>query len=154
MKTRTYKPADRQYRRGQDAKHDGMRGFAMMDVAFGAAILGIVVMGTLQIFSFGQRQITTRIQERSAYDLARMRVEEVIAQGITTAVARTDSNLTVTGEMPATRVTTITWIDDPADSTGAGDMDGPNDFKEVVVNINYGPDGATKTVTLTTVLVP
>ncbi len=141
-------------REERSSTHAGMRGFAMMDVAFGAAILGIVVMGTLHIFSFGQRQIAKRVAERSAYDLVRMRVEEVIAQGIDNAATRTDSNLYVTGKMPATRTTTITWIDDPADSTGADDPDGPEDFKEVVVNVAYGPYGSTKTVSLTTVLIP
>ena len=140
--------------RRRRSSHAGMRGFAMMDVAFGAAILGIIVMGTLQTFEFGQRQITRRVQERSAYDLARMRIEEVIAEGFDYAVARTDSGLTVTGGIPATRTTTLTWIDDPADLLGVNDPDGPEDFKDVQVDVDYGPTGMTKTVTLHTVLIP
>lgn len=129
----------------------GLRGFAMMDVVLGAAILGIVVVGTMQIFEFGHRQILMRAQERSAQDHAQNRIEEVIADGYADAVARVDTGLVVYGGYTATRTTTVTFIDDPADGLGADDPDGTEDFKEVQVEVTYG-DG--KSVTLKTTVVP
>jgi hypothetical protein len=131
-----------------------MRGFAILDVTFGAAILGIVVMGTLQVFEFGQRQISTRVAERSAYDLARTRIEEVVADGYDDALARVDSNLTVYGGLPAVRTTTVTFIDDPVDSLGASDPDGIEDYKSIEVQVDYGPDNNQKSVTLETIMIP
>lgn len=134
------------YRRG----HASVRGFAMMDVITGAAILGIVVVGTMYFFSFGQRQIQARARERAAYDLARNRLEEIVAIGYNRTGARGDSGLKVYGNVPAVRRTTVSYVDDPADSLGAKDQDGNLDYKDVVITVQY----LNKTVTLQTYLYP
>lgn len=108
-----------------------------MDVITGAAILGIVVVGTMYFFSYGQRQIQSRARERAAYDLARNRIEEIVAAGYSKALARVDSGLVVYGGIPAVRKTTVTYIDDPADSLGVKDADGNLDYKDIAVEVEY-----------------
>lgn len=154
MRTHRETHTARTARPDRSTKDAGMRGFAMMDVAFGAALLGIIVLGTLQIFEFGQQQISRRLQERSAYDMARTRMEEIVADTYAHAVSRVDSGLVLSGNIPATRTTTVTMIDDAADGLGAADADGQGDFKEVQVDVAYGPNDNTKTVALSSVLVP
>ena len=128
----------------------GVRGFAMIDVITGAAILGIVVVGTMYFFSYGQRQIQARARERAAYDHARNRIEEIVAAGYTKALDRVDSGLTVYGGVAAVRTTTVSYVDDPADSLGALDEDGNLDYKDIQIEVKY----LNKTVTLQAFMYP
>lgn len=127
----------------------GVRGFALLDVLMATVILGIIVVGTMQLFTFGQSRIVSLSQGRGAYDLARYEIEKVIADGYVDAIAKTDTSLTVDG-VPATRTTTITFVDDPADNTGAQDTTGTQDYKLIKVDVTYG----NQTVTLRTLLAP
>lgn len=126
------------------------RGFAMIDVITGAAILGIVVVGTMYFFSYGQRQIQARARERGAYDLARNRIEEIVAAGYNKALDRVDSGLVVYGDISAVRKTTVSYVDDPADSLGALDEDGNLDYKDIQIEVQY----LNKTVTLQAFMYP
>lgn len=113
-----------------------MRGFALMDVATGAAIMGIVVVGTMFFFSYGQKQIQGNARERAAYDLLHNRVEELVAAGYDKAVARTDTGL-VAYNVDASRITSVSFVDDPADSLGVADADGNLDYKDIQVDVTY-----------------
>lgn len=133
-----------------DAMRREEKGFTILDVIIGAAILGFVVVGTMQFFAYGQVRIRERAEERSAYDLARTRIEEVLASHYDAVVSRVDSGLTVYGGVAAVRTTTVTFVDDPTDSLGASDADGPEDFKNVQVDVGYRD----KTVMLQTFVLP
>ena len=131
-------------------RHDEA-GFVMVEAALGAVVLGIMIVGMLQIFSFAELQVTNRFQEMSAYNMARSRLEEVIGEGSANAVAKIDSGLTVYGDVPAIRTTTVSFIDDPADGLGAADADGPQDIKQVDIVVTYANG---KTVALKANLIP
>lgn len=127
----------------------GVRGFALLDVLMASMILGMVVVGTMQFFTFGQSQITSLVSDQEGYDLAQIRMEEVVADGYADAIAKTETGLMVNG-VPATRTTTITFVDDPADSLGGADVNGTQDYKIIKVDVTYGD----RTVTLRTLLAP
>lgn len=135
--------------RDRSSPQASVRGFAMLDTLMAAALLGVVMIGTMQFFSFGQSQISSLARERAAYDLARSRIEEMIADGYANSVSKTETGLKVEGQ-PATRTTTVTFVDDPADSSGGQDANGTQDYKSVMVDVTYG----THTVTLRTILTP
>ena len=94
VKTTHGSKTDRRYR----IPHDEA-GFTIVESMLGAVILGVVVVGMMEVFSFGERQIMNRAQEQSAYAIGRSRLEEVVGEGFANAVAKIDSGLTVYGDM-------------------------------------------------------
>lgn len=127
----------------------GVHGFALLDVLMASLLLGIVVIGTMQFFSYGQSRIASMGKEHDAYNLARSRMEEVISDGYVDAVGKVETGFTMNG-VAATRTTTITFVDDPADSLGAKDINGTQDLKLIRVDVTYGDQA----VTLRTLLAP
>lgn len=136
--------------RNRSAPRSGVRGFAMMEAMMAATMLGIVVMGTMQFFSYGQGRIATLSADRVAYDVARNEIEKMIARGYDSAVSSTDTTQTLYGSS-ITVETVVAYVDDPVDSLAGADADGPNDFKDVAVTVTYDED---KTATLHAVLTP
>lgn len=124
-------------------------GFALLDVLMASMILGMVVVGTMQFFTFGQSQITSLVGDQEAYDLARTRLEALVAAGYDDAIDQVETGLTV-NDQPATRTTTVTFVDDPADSLGGADVTGTQDYKLIRVDVTYGD----QTRTLRTLLAP
>jgi hypothetical protein len=127
-----------------------MGGFAVMEAMMAAAMLGIVVVGTMQFFTYGQTRMSSLSIDRSAFDVARNELEKIIARGYGSAVSKTDTSQTLFGE-PMTIQTVITYVDDAVDSLGGSDGDGTEDYKKVEVTVTYMVD---KTATLKTIVVP
>jgi type II secretory pathway pseudopilin PulG len=131
-------------------RRSGMRGFTMVEAMMAAAMLGIVVVGTMQFFSYGQSRMTSLAVDRAAYDVARNEIEKIIARGYGSATSQTDTTQTLFGE-PMTITTVVSYVDDPVDSLSTSDPDGPEDYKNVVVTVTYQD---TKTATLQALITP
>ena len=123
----------------------------MMEALMAAAMLGIVVVGTLQFFSFGQSRISGLAIDRAAFDVARSEIEKNIARGHDNVVAGYDTTQFLF-EDRLYITTTVTTIDDDADSLGASDSNGTDDYKKVSVSVAYMEQ--TKTANMHTLITP
>ena len=128
----------------------GVRGFAMMEALMASALLGVVVLGTMQFFSFGQSRITSLSLDRSAYDVVRNEMEKVVARGYADAVSKTDTTQTLFGAKIKV-TTTVIDVDDPVDLVGVLDVTGPEDYKKITVTVTYD---STSTVTMKNLIMP
>ena len=128
----------------------GQRGFAMMEALMASALIGIVVVGTMQFFSFGQSRITSLAVDRAAHDIARNEMEKVVAKGYANAVSTTDTTQTLFGGK-ITVTTTAIDVDDPVDLLGVADVTGPEDYLKVTVTVTYD---STRTVTMKNLIMP
>lgn len=136
---------------GRSSPRSGTAGFAMMEALMAAAMLGIVVVGTLQFFTFGQSRISELAIDRAAFDVARSEVEKNIARGHDNVVAGFDTTQFLFDDRIYI-TTTVTTIDDETDSLGASDSSGPADYKKVSVSVSYLEQS--KTANMSTLITP
>lgn len=115
-----------------------------------SALIGIVVVGTMQFFSFGQSRITSLAVDRAAYDIARNEMEKVVAKGYANARTMTDTTQSLSGGK-ITVTTTVTDVDDAVDLLGGLDVTGPEDYIKVTVAVTYD---STRTVTMKNLIMP
>jgi len=123
------------------------RGVTLLEVMVSIFLLGVVAVGTSQLFVFGMAQINVRGHERAALERAQQRIEELYVSEYDSVVAKTETNLPL-GNILGTRTTTVEAMDDSANGSGT------EDYRRVLVTVFWTERGRAESVALETVITP
>lgn len=124
----------------------------LVEVMVAILVFLIIMVGGLNYFVLPQTVIVRQEVKRLALSNALQKMESLAALSfaqLNSSLNESGTSLTL-GSVSASRQTTITEVDDPADGQGVFDGDGDLvDYKNVVVEISWN-DGNSQVITLST----
>ncbi len=139
------------------------RGMTMMDTVVGTALLLIVFMGVAAAFQLSVDVVTNNKARAGAIALGNERMEYVrslsysaigTSGGIPSGTIAQSETVTL-NNIPYTRRTTIEYVDDPGDGTGASDANSITvDYKSVRVDVAWASKQGTRHITTVTRIEP
>jgi prepilin-type N-terminal cleavage/methylation domain-containing protein len=116
------------------------RGFSLVEVVLATAIAVIAVVGLAYTFGIGRGLIGRYEIARTAMGVAQARIESFAALPTSqiTPGSMGAADFTYKGEVVGLERWDVNWKDEPFDSLGGQDLDGPQDLKLVTVSVSWG----------------
>ena len=131
----------------------GEGGVTLVEVLVSIVILSIVMLGGLQFFVVGAARVNREAHRRAAVGLVRARMEELVREPYDSVVSISESGLSL-DDIVCSRVTRVSYVDDPGDGLGADDSDDSLDYKEVTVVVLWTEGSRTDSLSMETVIAP
>ncbi|MDE2213069.1 MAG: carboxypeptidase regulatory-like domain-containing protein [Patescibacteria group bacterium] len=131
-------------------------GMTLIEVVVASAILLVAFIGLYSLFQASLHYLAIARAREGALSLAVERMEELRAlpyssvgtvSGIPSGTIPQDESVALDG-ISYDRRTLIQYVDDPADSSGSADADGPEDYKRAKVVVSFSTSYGTSSVDL------
>jgi hypothetical protein len=117
------------------------RGFSVLEVVAGTVISVLAIVGLAYSFGLGRGLLDRHGVARAALGTAQRRMEILSTRPASALVPGSDSTRVFyfSGVAVGVEHWSVEWVDEPADSLGASDLDGdPNDVKRVTLRVLWG----------------
>jgi hypothetical protein len=130
-----------------------------MEVVVASVIAVIAVLGLAHSFAAGRSLIDRYENARDALGIVQRRLERLASlppqHAELTIGSHSGGTVQLNDAVTGTEDWNVQWVDDPVDGTGAGDLTGPNDYKQATVIVAWTQAGVTDAVQLSRIfLVP
>jgi len=142
----------RMQRRHTDTPRRLEKGFTLVEVLVAIVMLTIIILGGMQFFVAGSARVDRGVHQRAAFEMAYARLEALSSAPYDSIASLTENSVSL-DDIVCTRVTKVTYVDDPLDGTGAGDSDA-QDYKQITVSVYWTEAGRTQSVDMATLVTP
>lgn len=121
-----------------------------------ATVIAIIAVTALaHSFGIGRGLVDRYENARDALALVQQRLERLAAvnpsHGDLSPGPHDAGVIAINDAVSGQETWMVTWVDDPVDGSGGGDLTGPNDYKRATVSIAWSDGGGPQTIQLSRV---